>query len=77
MCNIDITPQLVSWSTEANRPHTNFESVHTCRNYSKIRDWVVEHSGLKHPLPYDESRPKPIMGWVDLNTVKNEGGHHH
>ncbi|CEJ83035.1 hypothetical protein VHEMI03067 [[Torrubiella] hemipterigena] len=67
MCNVDITPMTASWSTVANRPVSNFETLHTCRNFDKVKEWVVARSGHKHPLPYAKNKPKPVFKWPDLH----------
>lgn len=67
MCNVDITPMTASWSTVANRPVSNFETQHTCRNFDKVKEWVVARSGHKHALPYAKNKPKPVFKWPDLH----------
>ena len=53
MCYSDVTALPVSKAKTRDRPEADYENVHTCRNFWKIRDWAVERSGLNHPLPFD------------------------
>jgi len=50
MCKADITRIPVEWSTKYSRPKPRFDTWHTCRDFGKIQDWVIERSGLEHPF---------------------------
>ncbi|KAJ5725091.1 uncharacterized protein N7483_006448 [Penicillium malachiteum] len=54
MCNVDVTPILVSWDDKKNQPLADFEMEHTCRNFWKVRDWAIERSDHKHKFKDDD-----------------------
>ncbi|KAM4057532.1 hypothetical protein HRG_010741 [Hirsutella rhossiliensis] len=62
MCNIDVTPLLVTWNERMNRPMPNFQALHTCRNFAKVKSWMMKRNGLNHPLPFAPGRPRPAPG---------------
>ena len=65
MCNLDISPMKVEWTTKWNRLVDHFDIPHTCRNFDKVKGWMLERSGLKHPLPkigHPWSEPLPGVG---------------
>lgn len=68
MCNADISPMTANWSTVANRPVSNFETLHTCRNFDKVQEWVIARSAHKHPLPFAKDKTKPVFKWPTLHT---------
>ncbi len=46
-----MSPIIPIWyDEERERPYGDFETTHTCRNFWKVREWVLERSALKHPF---------------------------
>ncbi|KZS89650.1 hypothetical protein SISNIDRAFT_416712, partial [Sistotremastrum niveocremeum HHB9708] len=46
ICNADTTPNVFQWSEEKNMIFPHFDSVHMCRNWESITEWVNEHQLL-------------------------------
>ncbi|KAG9241029.1 hypothetical protein BJ878DRAFT_522772 [Calycina marina] len=44
MCHLDLTPIPRLRLPNSNLQHANQDQVHTCRDFSSIRNWVVENS---------------------------------
>jgi hypothetical protein len=66
MCTVDIFPFAVKWDSRFNRVIPLFDNVHTCRNYDKIKSWMLPRSGMKHSLP-------PIgHPWPDMESPDSE-----
>ena len=40
MCKGDMTPIPVYWAQSINATQPSFETMHTCRNFKDIRDWI-------------------------------------
>ena len=55
MCNVDVTPRPVHWDNNKNRPISEFEVEHTCRDFWSVREWARERSGHKHKFKADGS----------------------
>ena len=63
MCNVDISPMRIEWTTKWNRLVDHFDIWHTCRNFDKIKGWMADRNGLKHPLPkIGEPWSEPLPG---------------
>ena len=44
MCIADITPITSNWVSWGNNPYPDFSTLHTCRNFDKIIDYVSSHA---------------------------------
>jgi hypothetical protein len=49
MCHGDSTRVIVDWSEQMQRIFSNFEQVHTCRNFTKLQQWTRQRSAARHP----------------------------
>ncbi|KAJ5614790.1 hypothetical protein N7528_008444 [Penicillium herquei] len=54
MCNVDMTPILISWDDKRSRPLADFEMEHTCRDFWKVRDWARERTDHGHKFKDDD-----------------------
>ena len=43
MCSTDVTPNVWSWDERRQRNFPRLDSVHTCRNFEKIKEWAINH----------------------------------
>lgn len=43
MCSVDVTPNIWIWDEVRQRSVPRLDTVHTCRNFEKIRDWAKIH----------------------------------
>jgi len=43
MCSIDVTPNVWSWDERRQRNFPRLDSVHSCRNFEKIKEWAINH----------------------------------
>ncbi|KAF8971078.1 hypothetical protein BDZ97DRAFT_1337008 [Flammula alnicola] len=51
MCSADITPIVWQWVDRVQEVRVMGNTIHTCRNYDKIKDWGLEHR-LDHELNF-------------------------
>ncbi|EME47022.1 hypothetical protein DOTSEDRAFT_50523 [Dothistroma septosporum NZE10] len=42
-CHGDLTPIPLRWWDSLGRPFTDSDQIHTCRNFTKIRDWATRN----------------------------------
>lgn len=42
-CHSDLVPITIRWDEITMRPQPEFEKVHQCRNFDKIKDWAAAH----------------------------------
>jgi hypothetical protein len=62
MCSVDVTPNVWVWDEGRKSSFPRLDTVHTCRNFDKVRAWAVEHQleelvlteHVKDDLEYDE-----------------------
>lgn len=63
MCSLDITPVAVEWTTRWNRRVHHFDTWHTCRDFDKVRGWMLQRSRRNHWAPPDgQPWPGPLPG---------------
>jgi len=43
MCQSDVTPVTSNWVMGHRSPSPDFNTVHKCRNFDKLLEWVEEH----------------------------------
>lgn len=43
MCNADVTPNTWKWNEFSHLGDVRFDSIHTCRKWEPIHEWMVEH----------------------------------
>jgi hypothetical protein len=42
MCHGDMSLLTYNWVEGESLPHANFNTIHTCKNWDKIMDWVMD-----------------------------------
>lgn len=47
MCSGDLAPIPTRWESALGRAYTDSDQVHTCRDFSKIREWVDQRETYK------------------------------
>lgn len=48
-CQSDTTVLPFVWDTQGNSMNANFDTLHTCRNFSKFQEWAFSRSLDKAP----------------------------
>ncbi|KIM85848.1 hypothetical protein PILCRDRAFT_347779 [Piloderma croceum F 1598] len=43
MCSADVTPMVWTWDEEAQRTFPRSDTLHSCRNFEKIREWAKDN----------------------------------
>ena len=63
MCHGDMTLIPTEWTDYLGRNYVNSDVPHTCRNFGKLRDWVVSrHNGSRMVPESDERRHRGHKG---------------
>lgn len=43
MCSADVTPFVWAWHEETQRSVPRADTLHSCRNFGKVRQWAKDH----------------------------------
>lgn len=62
MCHADITPMVRQWDEERRRNRIRVDTLHTCRNFEKIRSWALRQGLYEKYLAENEN-------WMDSSLV--------
>jgi len=49
-CSSNMTAIQIEWSDIRQRISPDFETLHTCRNFEKLKTWALIRDATKHPL---------------------------
>ncbi|KZM21317.1 hypothetical protein ST47_g7533 [Ascochyta rabiei] len=73
MCAGDITPVTSNWVLTHHSPHPDFNTMHKCRNFDKLLEYVEEHDngGVPKKTPDDTWWPAPKLANTILDYEKD------
>jgi hypothetical protein len=54
MCHGDLAATIWRYNEQMQMPVATLGSLHTCRNFDKIRDWALEHQVLDKELRWSK-----------------------
>jgi hypothetical protein len=66
---MDLTPAPSMYFESVNTYVGNFNQVHTCRDISKLREWMVERASKSASVPEDSNGSSPTHGYIDNNDA--------
>jgi hypothetical protein len=46
MCNTDTSLITYEWVEGFQNPHSDFNTLHRCRNFDKLQNWNIGHSAM-------------------------------
>lgn len=69
MCESDVTPVTSNWVFTHHTPHPDFNTMHKCRNFTKLLEWVEEHDngGVPRQTPNPSWKPAPGLAETILD----------
>ncbi|KAJ4856547.1 hypothetical protein T069G_09915 [Trichoderma breve] len=69
MCESDVTPVTSNWVLTHHTPHPDFNTMHKCRNFTKLLEWVEEHDngGVPRQTPNPSWKPAPGLAETILD----------
>lgn len=69
MCASDVTPVTSNWVLTHHTPHPDFNTMHKCRNFDKLLEWVEEHDngGVPRQTPNPSWWPAPKLAETILD----------
>lgn len=69
MCASDVTPVTSNWVQGHHSPHPDFNTMHKCRNFDKLLEWVEDHDngGVPRQSPNPNWWPRPSLATTILD----------